>query len=1211
MKKLFKWLLFLIGVFAIGVTVLLYNPGLAKNQLERYLSDLAGYRISLKGALKIDPGRLSVLTASNIHISAPGQTGNQDLLSAGSLRLVLDTGSLFEDTVIIDSLQVDSLQLNLETDADGVGNWISANAKPAKDSGRDNIGGDPAVIFNNIQLNDAGIRYKNLENGIEHALRIASLNQHQQPDGMLQISLDGAFNDRPAELTASVGPYVNLLDGHDVTYTGSGHLGDLAFSSSGLIDDLKAPRQPRFLLEVYGPNIDEITTMLGIDDLGAGGFFLRARGDEINGHYEADINGELGDISLNLSAEVVDPSQPDEFDLSLSVNGPSLGSFTRAFGIKHWPDKPFRLNGEIDRVGGTLNISGLTLRIGDSDLVLDALLTNFPSLDAGRVKLSVTGDDIAQFRDLLGISGIATGPFEIRGNIDVSPDEVELLRIELKTSLGQATLAGTLGKAPTYAGSKLHLHLDGNNAHTFMSAFNIDALPEIPFKLDTRIDTVEKGLFLERGVLVTIEDERLELGGYIAFAPGGTGTDLEARFSGQHLARMVQRLIGDNEVPDLPYDLSGRVRVVEEGVELENVKAAFADIKLAVSGLLNLDDQLLDSRFEFQVNGNDLSSLRRFKAIGDSLDIFVPGQSYQANGIFTIEKNGWKLNDVSGRIGKSLLKFDSLISNQPEWAGSNVLFSIKGPNWHGLLIDQDKSDFPLEAFEVKGQVLLSADTLSIKELSFETAEAHGQIDLDLGWPVSSNIDAGFDINIWGDDIRYLLPASKAIELDKATFKITAVGQKRGDLVSIKQFDADIGSLQILLKGKVDDDPKAENVDISFRVISDDLSSLGQLNDNRLPAIALDLKAEFKGNARQFVFHQLAGTLGESRFSGSVDVSLKGPKPNIKLAAQSSYIDLRPFMEPPDSGNETVAATGKSRLIPATPLPLDALAAADMTIKLDIAELRLRRETVKNLALNAILRDGSLEVPRLSLEGPRGSLVASLSVKPAGANKADVEIDLSTEKLVLNLSGQAKEKLHQVPALDIAFHARGKGDNLQELAGSINGSLYLGSKGGTLEGVDLSLLDTFILDEIFSLIMPKTDTEDDLELSCAAAILKITDGLVETDPAFAFTTDRIALISKGTLDLKTEKMRINFNAIPNNALKISAGELFNPYILVGGTLGKPEVGLDPAKVLLHGGAAIGTAGLSILAKGLLDRVGNTIPLCEEMLSQVQKKTNPDQ
>ena len=1050
------------------------------------------------------------------------------------------------------------------------------------------------------------LRYKNGEKGIEHNLRIASLNQHQQSDGMLQLTLDGALNDRPVEIAGSLGPYVNLLAGHDVTYTVSGHFGKLDFKGNGQIDDLLKPRHPRFNFEMQGPNIDEITAMLGVDDLGSGDFLLRARGEVINDHYEAGINGEIGDVNLDISATASDLSRLDEIDLSLSVHGPSLGAFTRAFGIENWPDKPFRLKGEIDRTGSTLNIPKLTLGIGGSELVLDALLSNFPNLDAGRIRLSISGDDVVQFRDLLGVSGVATGPFEVHGSLDVSPQEVELLQVEVQTSLGHATLSGTIGEAPTYVGSKLHLHLEGHNARTIMSVFNIEALPEKPFSLDTRIETVENGMLIERGVLVTIEDELLELGGFLAFNPGSYGTDVEVVFSGQHLNRVLQRIVGDTQVPDQPYKLSGRVKVAENSVQLENVKAELSDINLTASGLVNLGDHLLGTSFDFQLNGENLSTLSNFAAIDDSLDIFVPGQPYQATGRFAIEKTGWALRDVSGRIGETSLTLDGLVSNQPEWAGSSVRFSIKGPDLHGLLADQGESTLLPGPFETSGQVLLSNDTLSINDFNFETVRAHGKIDLELGWPVSSEADASFNINLWGDDIRHLLPQTDAFEPELAAYKIRTIGQKRGDLVSLQQFEADIGNLQVKIKGKVDEDPTDETVDISFSVVSSDLSALGLLNGDRLPALPLDIKADFNGHTRQFVFHNLSVALGESNIAGTLDVSLTGPKPKIKLTAKSTHIDIRPFLKPADSDDETVTAKNKERLIPATPLPLEALAVADMVIELDIAELRYHKDRIKNLNLTAELQDGHLKIPNMSLKGPRGTLKSSLSIDPTGNNKADVAIELSANEITLNISGQPHEKLHQAPAADIVFLARGNGGNLREVIGSTNGSLYLGSKGGTLEGVNLSILDTFILEEIFSLIMPKTDSNDDLELTCAAAVLEITNGLVKTAPAVAFTTSRIAIISKGTLDLKTEKMKLNFNAIPNKALNISASEIFNPYILVGGTLSKPEVGLDPAKVLLHGSVAVGTAGISILAKGVFDRLSNTAPLCEEMLKQVQQK-----
>ena len=84
------------------------------------------------------------------------------------------------------------------------------------------------------------------------------------------------------------------------------------------------------------------------------------------------------------------------------------------------------------------------------------------------------------------------------------------------------------------------------------------------------------------------------------------------------------------------------------------------------------------------------------------------------------------------------------------------------------------------------------------------------------------------------------------------------------------------------------------------------------------------------------------------------------------------------------------------------------------------------------------------------------------------------------------------------------------------------------------------------------------------------------------------------------------MNLNFNSTPTNALQINPGEMFYPYILISGTLAAPKVGVDPGKAALHGGAAIATLGLSVLAKGLLDRASNAVPVCQEMLNNPPKK-----
>jgi len=97
-----------------------------------------------------------------------------------------------------------------------------------------------------------------------------------------------------------------------------------------------------------------------------------------------------------------------------------------------------------------------------------------------------------------------------------------------------------------------------------------------------------------------------------------------------------------------------------------------------------------------------------------------------------------------------------------------------------------------------------------------------------------------------------------------------------------------------------------------------------------------------------------------------------------------------------------------------------------------------------------------------------------------------------------------------------------------------------------------------------------------------------------------------LVAKGTLDLKTEALNINFNATPTKVLKINATEVFQPYLVITGTLASPEVGVDPGRAVIAGGAAIATLGTSVLAKGLYDRLGHAVPVCDGMLNDKPQK-----
>jgi len=98
-------------------------------------------------------------------------------------------------------------------------------------------------------------------------------------------------------------------------------------------------------------------------------------------------------------------------------------------------------------------------------------------------------------------------------------------------------------------------------------------------------------------------------------------------------------------------------------------------------------------------------------------------------------------------------------------------------------------------------------------------------------------------------------------------------------------------------------------------------------------------------------------------------------------------------------------------------------------------------------------------------------------------------------------------------------------------------------------------------------------------------------------------------SGGSINLRNEKLDLGFSTRSRKGIGISAGKAITPYFKIGGTLANPRLALDPKGVALSGGAAVATAGLSILAEGLWDRwIATSKNPCEGLVSKLRKQEN---
>jgi AsmA protein len=104
---------------------------------------------------------------------------------------------------------------------------------------------------------------------------------------------------------------------------------------------------------------------------------------------------------------------------------------------------------------------------------------------------------------------------------------------------------------------------------------------------------------------------------------------------------------------------------------------------------------------------------------------------------------------------------------------------------------------------------------------------------------------------------------------------------------------------------------------------------------------------------------------------------------------------------------------------------------------------------------------------------------------------------------------------------------------------------------------------------------------------------------------ALQSNKMTMLGHGRIDLGTEKLNLEWITKPRKGIGISASMITNPYIKLGGTLGKPAIELKPMQAVASTGAAVATLGISYVAKGMLDRVTAEKKVCKQALEEIAK------
>ncbi len=907
-------------------------------------------------------------------------------------------------------------------------------------------------------------------------------------------------------------------------------------------------------------------------------------------NVEFDVDGRLDTISVSSDGVIDALGRPARPSLRFSINGPDIDDLTRMFGMGDEADGAIDLAGSLipgDDGPLVLSVGG---RLGEVEIEAEGTASDLQDLVEMDLDLQAAGPSLGRVLRWFGVPEVRDAPFAI--DVDARRSGPLLLVEEARMTLGESVfdLTASLPQFPGLNDGRIKLDVTGPAIEQLRHLLRLPGVATGPFSLSFALDVSAAG---EQSIRVAAQSNlfTLEAGGPLGPPPEHFGSRLSFRLRADALSPLGDAW-GIANLPERPLEIAGALAYTARGVETaEPIVVEAAGVVARGEGVVVPRGGLVGTDVTFSLAGPNLKTVAEWFGAGAQ----VPARAYAVDGRLEVLDSGYRLHADDARIGSSTVAIDALLGTPP--SGTEVRFSAMGPAFEEIVVAVGRFDVAPGPYELSGRIELGRGLLELSDIELNRARGDLTADLTLALPLSER-RATFDVRGRGADVRNLLQSIEGFEALPQPFELAAVGEWRGGELACERCDVEIGDASVTASGTLNLGEGASSSRFSVRGNVPSLARLGTIDGRRMRDQPLSWQGRVSGGAGLLELDDFVASLGDSEVNGRVRIAF-GDVPDVQVELRAPSLVLVPLLEERTEVEEPEQGFADGRLIPDVRIPLDAMRKINASAIVDIGRLERDGLELWDVRVRSELRDGSLTVSDSGFRARSGRLDASARLGHTGES-ASASLELTARNLALGLS-ESNQDLATKTDLDIKLESRG--DGLRSLLGNADGAVLVNIRGGKISNSRLmGLFFGDIVDEVIPVINPFITADEFTSLECVVVPYRIDAGKAVSTPHSLFATGKIRAASKDWIDLKSEKIEMNVRTTPKKSLGISAGEIVNPYVKVVGTLAAPRVAVDEKGVLITGGAAVATGGLSILAKAAWDRLSKTADPCSDVSVQ---------
>ncbi len=1244
--------------------------GRYRGTVESLLSDSLGREVKIAGDFEVDFGFDPEIKAGGITLANPEWSTEPSMVSFDSLELEINLWSLLFGPIRIHRLAISGATVVFEEAADGRVNWVFDTAPPGpcetskpirisvgtvdlkdahisyrgpaldrplqlglsslriKSDAADMLDFDLAGTLNETDLALAG-RIGTLEGLLAAEETSADLDGHLGGVSLtcrgrvgrlatfagaeLEIGIDGRAMSEVTDLLGlpdlGGGPFHIAAraspskEGSAIDLTGT--LGEVTVEATGTTDALLAPELLDAEVRASGPSLAAVAAVAGIqgaaDQPWSISGHLRWQGFPIS--FEG-VELNVGDNTVSLNGTLGAPPMMAGTDFRFKADGSDISAIALLAGVD-LPAESFQVTGHLTRLEGALGIDRCEATVGPTEIRVHGRLGDPPAFAGTDLRVEAKGPDLSAFSGLAGIA-LPQLPFEAEGRLMPDGDSIRLDGVSARLGPNTARLDGTVMAVAGFEGTTLQLDAAGPDLSWLEPVTGLEDLPSRPYRLVGGVRVESGGLRLD-AVNGRVGEVTARLDGRISLSPGFAGTDLRLAAEGPD-ASIPASMAGISGTPAEPFRIEGGLKRSDAGFDLDDLQAQIGAARATVSGRIVPVESFTGTTIRFDLQGPDIAT---FGPIVGQQDL--PSLPFSARGSLAIESEGYRLDGITASLGEARAEITGFMSASENLRDTDIDFAIEGPSLAGVGSAISASGLaklpvlPDEPFSLAGGFAVKDAGFVLRDLHLTLAEATATVTGTLGR--LPNL-VGTDLTIAGDGPSMpLVTALTGVSVPEAPFRINGRLERRERGLRFHNLRLQLGDYRLQADGILGEPPLRIGTDLGLQASGPSLllvSQLARIAD--LPDQPFSLNGRFEGTPRRFKTDGFRATLGSSDVRGNFRIDL-ADRPRLNGSLESQRVDIRELLVPNPEDQPAESTTSKrgaddGRIISDKPFDLATLGRMDCTLRWSVAELFMPTSTFRDLRVAATLENGSLGIDPVTATGAHGgSLNGSLTLRPtsrghsfgARVNLADGRFDMSA----------IDDEPEQWPSINIDLTLTGLGNSPREVASTANGRLVLVVGEGVMDNNVVEALAADVVVRLLETLNPFRKQAPSTMLRCAVIIADVTDGAVVFDP-MAIQTDKVTILGDGKVDLSTEKIDFDWVTKPRQGIGVSASLITNPYIKVGGTLSKPSVAMKPLEATASTGLAVVTGGLSLLAKGLLDRVTAEQDVCRQAINQAEKK-----